>query len=385
MKIDRIEVIPLRMPLKGVLTLPKGASRSLEEGKRVALVKMIADDGTIGWGEAGPSRRWSAETLESCVTSLRRYLVPAVIGHDVFDIAGLHAKMNTEIAPGLDPGHPIAKNAIDIAAHDLICRKLGIPLQSWLGTKAADHVRLARLVSAPDAAGAARIAAEARAEGYEGMKVKVGHDPRLDAEIMRAVVAEAGDAIVWPDANQGYSLADAIDFARRIEPLGLPVFEQPVAMTDIYGMKKLLSATPMIVALDEATVGIPFVIELLRREAIEGVAIKINKMGGLHYARQMCDLARNAGLALIGSGLMDAPVGFAASVHLYAGYGIDMPVDLNGPQFIAETYLAEPFPMQGQRALVPTGPGLGITIDEDKVARFAEDLRRAEQDAGAPT
>lgn len=156
-------------------------------------------------------------------------------------------------------------------------------------------------------------------------------------------------------------------------------------MTDIYGMKKLLSATSMTIALDEATVGIPFVIELLRREAIEGVAIKINKMGGLHYARQMCDLARNAGLALIGSGLMDAPLGFAASVHLYAGYGIKMPVDLNGPQFIAETYLAEPFPMQGQRALVPAKPGLGITIDEEKVARFAEDLRRAEHDTGTTT
>src|SRR5690606_13881433 len=146
---------------------------------------------------------------------------------------------------------------------------------------------------------------------------------------------------------------------RLIDPLGITMFEQPVAMTDIYGMKKLLSAVPMTIALDEATVGIPFVIELLRREAIEGIAVKINKMGGLHYARQMCDLANNAGLTLIGSGLMDAPVGFAASVHLYAGYGIEMPVDLNGPQFIADNYLAEPYPMDGQRALVPSGPGLG--------------------------
>jgi muconate cycloisomerase len=385
MRIERIEVIPLRMPLKAVLTLPRGASRSLDEGKRVALVRMTADDGTVGWGEAGPSRRWSAETLESCVSALRRYLAPAVIGRDPFDIAGLHAAMNREIAPGLDPGQPIAKNAIDIAVHDLICRKLGIGLQDWLGTKAQDHVRLARLISASTPTKAAELTAEAREQGYEGMKVKVGHDPAHDAAIMHAVAAEAGDAVVWPDANQGYTLAEAIDFARRVEPLNLPVFEQPVAMTDIYGMKKLLSATPMLVALDEATVGIPFVIELLRREAIEGVAIKINKMGGLYHARQMCDLARNAGLALIGSGLMDAPVGFAASVHLYAGYGITMPVDLNGPQFIAEDYLAQPFPMQGQRALVPTGTGLGIDIDEDKVARFAEDLVRADRDAGEPT
>ena len=380
MRIERIEIIPIRMPLKGVLTLPKGASRTLDEGKRVALVKMTADDGTVGWGEAGPSRRWSAETLESCVTSLRGYLAPAVIGHDPFDIAGLHERMNREIAPGLDPGQPIAKAALDIAAHDLICRKLGIPLQSWLGARRQDHVRLARLVSAATPEDAETITRKALEDGYEGLKVKVGTDPAHDAAIMRAVVAaaEGSDAVIWPDANQGFSLEQAIDFCRRIEPLGVTLFEQPVAMTDIYGTKKLLSATSMTVALDEATVGIPFVIELIRREAIEGVAIKIGKMGGIHYARQICDLARNAGLALIGSGLMDAPIGFAAAVHLYAAYGITLPVDLNGPQFIAEDYLAAPFPTQRQRALVPHGPGLGIEIDEDKVGRFARDLAAAD-------
>lgn len=142
-------------------------------------------------------------------------------------------------------------------------------------------------------------------------------------------------------------------------------------------MKKLLPATSITIALDEAAISIPFVTELLRRDAIEGMAIKINKTGGLFYARQLCDIAINAGLGLIGSGLMDAPIGFAASVHLYVGYGISLPVDLNGPQFIAEDYLAEPFPTEGQRALVAPGPGLGITIDEDKVAHYARALASA--------
>jgi muconate cycloisomerase len=367
MKIERIEVTAVRMPLKAVLTLPKGASRSLEEGKRVALVKMTADDGTVGWGESGPSRRWSAETLESTVSSLREYLAPSVIGHDPFDIAGLHHKMNREIAPGLDPGQPIAKNAIDIAAHDLICRRMGINLQSWLGAKRLDRISLARLVSAPTPDEAARIVQQARAEGYRGFKVKVGHEPEHDAAIMQAVVDAAGDGFVWPDANQGYMLEQALRFCRRVEPLGLTLFEQPVAMHDIQAMKRLIAATPMTIALDEAAIGIPFVIELIRREAIEGMAIKINKTGGLFYARQMCDLALNAGIKLVGSGLMDAPIGFAASVHLFAAYGIDLPVDLNGPQFIAEDYLRQPLAFEGQTVTVPQGPGLGIEIDEDKV------------------
>jgi len=369
--IKSIEVFPVRLPMKAVLTLPRGPSRTLDEGRRVALVRITDADGHAGWGEAGPSRRWSAETLESCVSSIRQYLAPAVIGHDLFDLAGLHAKMNRELASGLDPGQPIAKCAIDLAVHDLIGKRLGISVQSWLGAKRADAVPLARLVSAATPEEAARITREGLAEGHRGFKVKVGHDKALDLDIVRAVVAAGAGAYVWPDANQGYTLEEALRMARGFEKLGITLFEQPVPMSDVYAMKKLLSATGLVIALDEAAMGLPFVIELIRREAVEGLAIKVSKVGGLYYARQMCDLALNAGLTLIGSGLMDAPIGFAASVHLFTAYGIGLPADLNGPQFIAEDYLAQPLPIERQVARVPAGPGLGVEIDESKLRKFA--------------
>ena len=371
MKIERIEVLPVRLPTKAVLTLPRGPSRTIAEGKRVVVVKMTDRDGNVGFGEAGPSRRWSAETTESCASSIREYLAPALIGHDIFDIAGAHARMNQELASGLDPGQPIAKCALDLALHDLVCRRLGIPLQSWLGAKRLDRVRLARLVSAATPEEAAELTRKGRDEGYQGFKVKVGHHKHLDLDIVRAVVEAAPDCYVWADANQGYVLEEAIRMARSLEDLGVPLFEQPVPMSDVYAMKKLLSASAITIGLDEAAIGIPFVVELIRRDAVECLAIKVSKVGGIHYARQMCDLALNAGLKLIGSGLQDAPIGFAASVHLFAAYGMTDPVDLNGPQFIAEDYLAAPFPVERMTAMVPSAPGLGITIDEAKLARFA--------------
>jgi len=371
MKIERIEVLPVRLPLRSVVTLSRGVSRTLEEGKQLVLVKMSADDGTVGWGEAGPSRRWSAETTHSCYTSIKHYLAPALLGRDPFDIAGLHGAMNAELAPGLDPGQPVAKAALDLAAHDLVCNKLGINLQSWLGAKAADRIELSYLVSAPDLEGTAKSVQAGLAEGYRAFKVKVGHEPKLDIERVRIVLAQAKGCTVWPDANQGYALEDALRAARGFEALGIELFEQPIAMSEFYGMKKLLSGTRMTIALDEAAMGLPLVIDLIRREAVEGLVIKVNKTGGIHYARQLCDLARNAGLKLIGSGLMDAPIGFAASVHLFAAYGIDYPCDLNGPQHIAGDYLAEPLPMEGKFALVPQRPGLGVVMDEAKVASLA--------------
>jgi len=125
------------------------------------------------------------------------------------------------------------------------------------------------------------------------------------------------------------------------------------------------------IALDEAAMGLPLVVDLIRREAVEALVIKVNKTGGIYYARQFCDLARNAGLRLIGSGLMDAPIGFAASVHLFAAHGIDYPCDLNGPQHIAGDYLAEPLPRDGRFALVPQRPGIGVAMDEAKVRSMA--------------
>jgi muconate cycloisomerase len=374
MKIAKIDVLPVRLPLKAVATLSRGVSRTLEEGKRVILVRMTADDGTVGWGEAGPSRKWSAETTHSCDTTIRHYLAPALIGRDPFDIAGVHAAMNAELAPGLDPGQPVAKAALDLAVHDLVCRKLGIPLQSWLGAKGADRIELSWLMSAPDVEGTAASVQQGLKEGYRAFKVKVGHEPRLDVERVKKTLELAKGCTVWADANQGYSLADALQAARGFEALGIELFEQPIPMSDFYGMKKLLSGTGMTIALDEAAMGLPLVIDLIRREAVEGLVIKVNKTGGIWYARQFCDLARNAGLKLIGSGLMDAPIGFAASVHLFAAYGIDYPVDLNGPQHIAEDYLAEPLPREGRFALVPQRPGLGVAMDEAKVKAMALSL-----------
>jgi L-alanine-DL-glutamate epimerase-like enolase superfamily enzyme len=371
MRIERIEVLPVRLPLKAVVTLSRGVSRTVEEGKQVVLVKMTADDGTVGWGEAGPSRRWSAETTHSCYTSIQHYLAPVLVGRDPFDIAGLHEAMNAELAPGLDPGQPVAKAALDLAAHDLVCKKLGINLQGLLGRKCADRIELSWLVSATDVEGTAKSVQAGLAAGYRAFKVKVGHEPALDIERVRMVLELAKGCTVWPDANQGYSLDEALRAARGFEALGIELFEQPVPMSDFYGMKKLASATRMAIALDEAAMGLPLVIELIRREAVEALVIKVNKTGGIHYARQLCDLARNAGLKLIGSGLMDAPIGFAASVQLFAAYGIDYPCDLNGPQHLAGDYLAEPLPMDGRFALVPQRPGLGVVMDERKIESLA--------------
>lgn len=371
MRIARVEVLPLRLPLRRVLTLPRGASRSLEEGKRLLLVRVETDDGRVGWGEASPSRRWSAETLESAQSSLERYLIPATLGRDPADLAGLHAALDAELAPGFDRGQPIAKAALDFACHDLLGRSRGVPVQALLGAPEPGQVTLAYLVSAPTPDAAAQQVEEARALGYRAFKVKVGgHPPAHDVAVARAVVAAAGGGTVWVDANQGYDAAAAREAARGFEALGLPVFEQPVAVADWQGLRALRRATRLTIALDEAATSLAVIEEYLRQDLCTGIVLKVARLGGLHHARGVVDLCRSRGVLLLGSGLMDAPLTLAAGLHAFAAAGLTFPCDLNGPQFIAEDYLAEPMPIKDGVLAVPARPGLGWEPDPARVARL---------------
>ena len=375
MRIARVELIPLRLPLRRVLTLPRGASRSLEEGKRLLLVRVQTEDGRVGWGEASPSRRWSAETLESALTSLQHYLVPSVIGRDPRDLAGLHAAMDQELAPGFDRGQPIAKAALDFACHDLAARAEGIPVQAMLGRREPGAIALAYLVSAPTPDDAVRQVTEAQAAGYQAFKVKVGgHAPAHDVAVVRAVAAATAGATLSVDANQGYDAGSAREAARGFEALGLRVFEQPIAATDWEGLRALRKATRMTIALDEAAMSLPVVEELLRQELATGIVVKVAKLGGLHHARQVLDLCRARDVMLLGSGLMDAPLTLAAGLHAFAAAGIDFPCDLNGPQFIAEDYLPEPLPVKDGTLAVPARPGLGWEPDPTRIDRFRQSV-----------
>jgi muconate cycloisomerase len=370
-KIATVDLVALRLPLRRVLTLPRGASRTLDEGKRLVLVRVRSDDGHVGWGEASPSRRWSAETLESAMTSLAQYLVPVVIGHDPRDLDGLHAVMDRQLAPGFDRGQPIAKAALDFACHDLVARAGGVPVVALIGGLKTAAITMSYLVSAATSDEAARQVVDARAQGYAAFKVKVGgHAADHDVDVVRAVVEAASGGTVWADANQGYDVTDACAAARGFERLGVPVFEQPLAATDWRGLAELRRSTSMKLAIDEAAMSRPVIAEMLRQELADAVVIKVAKLGGLHHARAVVDLCRDAGVMLLGSGLMDAPITLAAGLHAFAAAGVTFPCDLNGPQFLSEDYLAEPMPIVDGTLTVPDRPGLGWEPDAARIAKF---------------
>ena len=371
MKIEKIDVFPLNLPFQREFKIARGSVGSPAAGAPHVYVRVTADDGTTGWGEGRPSHRWSYETVESVTSTIQNYLTPALVGLDPTDLEAIHRVMQSDIAPGISHGQPIAKCAVDIALHDLIGHVYSVNLQELLGSREKQQLKLVWTLFEQTPDDAARVTADVIAQGYGGVKLKMGHSPKKDADFLRATKEAAGDAFVWADANQAYT----VDFAKRIarvcEKLGIEVLEQPLPANDLTGMAKLVASTDVSIALDESVWSPEDLMQAIRLNALDMLVVKLSKMAGIRRARQTIEIARAAGIGLLGSNLTESAVGFTASTLLFGAYGFEHPVDLNGPgQFLAGGPVHDQVMRENGTVNLPTGPGLGLNISEDDVTPF---------------
>ncbi|MFH1269377.1 MAG: hypothetical protein ABIK89_26915, partial [Planctomycetota bacterium] len=130
-KIDRVEVFPVRYPTVGYFKFFKGPQG--EYGRAAVIVRMTADDGTVGWGQSVPIHTWSHETLETATVVIRDYLAPTLVGHDPRDIPGAHRAMDRGLAPSFTTAMPIARAGLDLALHDLAGNLTGRSLAEMWG------------------------------------------------------------------------------------------------------------------------------------------------------------------------------------------------------------------------------------------------------------
>lgn len=370
--ITSIEVFPIELPAVRDFSISGGAVATAGKTMPRVLVRIEAD-GVIGWGEATPTPSWTYETTESIVSTIRHYLAPALIGRAAWDLDGAHGVMNRVISAGYTTGSPIAKSGVDIALHDLVGRALGVSIGQLWGQRRVESVPLNWIISAKPPERAADEAREGWASGYRAFKIKVGLAPlEVEVERVAAVRSIAPSAAIWVDANQAYLVPDAIRLARLLEPLGVSILEQPLRANDPVGFARLRSQSPIPIAVDESLVHPVDLSTFAKLDAIDLAVAKVQRSAGLYYSRRLCTLAEDLGVGVIGSGLTDSALGFAASLHLFAATGMKEPADLNGPQFLRSDYLGEPWrPVTEGRAAVPAGPGLGVDVDEQAVRELA--------------
>jgi muconate cycloisomerase len=366
LKIAKVETFPVALPTIADFAVSGGSVAQKGQPSVRVLVKVTADDGTFGWGEATPIPSWTYETLESITTTIDRYLAPAAIGIPVWDVDRLTRAFDRAINRGFSIGMPLAKGAIDVAVYDLLGKALGLPVYALLGGKRVDTIELGWIVSTEGPGGAEASIAEGRDRGYRAFKVKVGlHGERDDVRTVERVRAAAGDdAFLWIDANQAYTTDTALRVARELDRLGVAAFEQPLPANDIDGLRRVRERSPIPVALDESLRHPTDLATFVKLGAIDIAIAKVQRNAGLTLSRRLCQYALDSGVRLMGSGLTDSDVGLAASLHLFAAFGIDTPVDLNGRQFISSDYAGATINVAASAATVPNCSGLGVYVDE---------------------
>ncbi len=361
--ITRIEVLPAPYKVAAYFKFfPKPERPSI-------FVKITCEDGTTGWGQSVPVPSWSYETPESVVSTLREYLAQALIGKNPFDLAGAHQAMSKAIAPSFSTGMPIAKAGVDLALHDLMGKltKRSVP-ELW-GRKSLDRVTLSWTVNARTLDEAADVMRDGQSRGYRHFNLKVGPDPKFDIELCKLVKRNAPEAFLWLDANGGYDLATALKLAPRFADLGANVWEQPIPPNRLTGLRELKQQGALPIIFDEGVVSSVELVEFIRLGLLDGVAMKPARTAGLWDARRQIEILEQGGLLFLGSGLTDPDVSLAASLQLFGAYQLKFPAALNGLQFLASSYLKNPFKLKDGALEVPSGPGLGVEPDEEKLAK----------------
>ncbi|MFZ4719608.1 MAG: mandelate racemase/muconate lactonizing enzyme family protein [Ilumatobacteraceae bacterium] len=316
------------------------------------VVRLVTDGGVEGWGEMSPLGAMYDPAFADGAFAAAPLLADALLGSPVASVA---RTLDVTLK-----GHPYAKSAFDMAAWDALGRAAGLPLHDLLGGADGDGTTLYRSIGRADAAAMGAKAAEYRRRGYRRLQVKVGGDPMDDAANLRAVVAAVPDAELYCDANGGWQIGDARRFLAATADVAY-VFEQPCATARECALLRPHAARPMV--LDESITTIADAAQAAAG-GIDGITIKIARVGGVTAARQIRDLAVGLGMAVTVEDTGGADIDTAAMAHL----SISTPAALRAHtvdfhHWVTVSNGSGIPPTDGGLLRPPSGAGLGITVN----------------------
>lgn len=370
MKITRLETIPVCVPLKAGLTTKTAHGEHVVS--RYVIVRLHTDAGPIGLGEATLAPRWTGETSESCVAILRDLVEPAIVGQNPFDINRLRQTIDRAVKL-----NPFTKAAVEMALWDVLGRATGQPVYRFLGGKVRDAAPIKMVVGAFPPTDAARLARRFLEWGAACLKVKVGLNVDDDVARVRAVrdVAGAGVSLTI-DGNCGWSLADARRALRLLEDCDLVCAEQPIAAGDPQAWAELRRHATVPLMADESVFTLADAWQLAAHRAVDVLSVYPGKHGGIAGTVEIVHVAQAAGMACAIGGNLELGIGTAAMLHVAASLRqVDserFPADAIGPLYHECDLLVRPLQLGPKVALIPDGPGLGVELDLEKLARWRE-------------
>jgi len=322
------------------------------------LTRLKLSDGSEGFGEAPEATFITGETASSMIEAIERHLAPAVVGRDPFDLAGAHLAMDRALAAG----NSAAKSAVDLAIYDALGKHLGQPVSRVLGGAPRGPIASSKAIGTGPLKEMVASARRQIAAGFGTVKIKTGADSTAELAAVKAIRAAGGPGLnIKLDANQGWTLPEALRFLDRARQFDIQMVEQPLAAADLKGHAELRRRIAIPVMLDESIHGPGDALRAIEAGACDYINIKLLKAGGLFPAQEVATVCAAGGVACqIGS--LSTSIGTAAAIHLVHARPIMKFAEVNWPARLASD-VGTGFSLVKGRADVAPTPGLGIKVD----------------------
>lgn len=359
MKIQEIAIGYISIPL---VTPFKTALRTVDSVNDL-IVRITAEDGTQGYGEAPPTAVITGDTKESIEAAIRYYIAPAMKGMDLYDLPAVMDRMEHCLAKNTS-----AKAAVDIALYDLYAKLQKKPLFRLLGEKEPDQVKTELetdlTISVNETEEMVRDSICAVEQGFRILKVKVGKGGSKDVERIREIRRAVGKNVcIRVDANQGWTREEAVSTIRAMEKedLGIELVEQPVSYHDFKGMQYVTAQVDTPILADESVFSYEDAVRLMEEKGADLINIKLMKTGGIHEAVRICDAAQERGFHCMIGCMLESKVSVSAGVHLAAARSCVTMADLDGPSLCkTDPYEGGPV-FQGPKIRLQEQEGIGIS------------------------
>jgi len=322
------------------------------------IVQLVAADGVVGFGYAGASPH-----MGSIATGLQAeldYFKPNVLGHDADGIGTIMASLDRRLR-----GASQAKAAIDCALHDLLARRLNVPMHQLFGGKFRDFVPVLRILAIKSPEEMADQAEKLVRQGYSYLKIKADGNVSEDVSRVAAIRRRIGDDVhLTVDANQSYTVKNAIAAISRMAEFKIDLVEQPVHADDFEGLALVTRSVPVTIEADESAGSLEEIYRLVSKRAVDAVSLKIPKLGGLRKTIAAAQLCEQAGVSY--------RLGAAVGSRLLAAHALHMACSLRDVSYACELgefsrLLDDPFTglevIKGEIRL-PHAQGCGVTPAE---------------------
>lgn len=372
MKIERVEVFGVAVPLIG-----EYKNAYLSKTVQKSAVVRITAGGIAGLGNIDPTPGYSKEQTPEHLEVMRGKLAPLLVGMDATNVHAVLAKIEPAVKGFLD-----SKAAIEMACVDLAARIAGLPVHAYLGGAVKERLLFNAWIGIlpPDAAAQETLGWQNK--GFRSAKIKVGGNIEADRDRVKAVREAVGpDFQLRIDANAGYDADTSIKLAKMVAPFKLQLFEQPVPDHDIAGMARVrreANAVGLPVMADESVLDHASLIRIIRADAADIVKVKVMKQGGFLNTRRMIATAEAAGIRCVVGHGFGLGINTMAEIMLAATSGnVIEGLECVGPLKTADDIVTRKLDLSGGSIALPGGPGLGVTLDDAKMAKYRFDKTQA--------